>query len=72
MWTSLDVGLVIALALFCGFILGTLGALSFASTHQARKEIDTEKSAMWSINGRAYRLVRSPGMDEMNRLGGAS
>ena len=72
MWTSLDVELVIALALFCGFILGTLWALSFASTHRAReKEIDTEKSAMWSINGRAYRLVRSPGMDEMNKLGGA-
>ena len=65
MWTQFDVVLVAALfGMFC-FFGGVVIAVLVIYRSETIEEREIEKSGMWRIDDRAYRLVRSQGLDNV-------
>ena len=67
MWTTFDIELIIPLTAVVSFVLGGIvtGLLLAKADETVTKQV--EASGMWRIKGRAYRLVRSPGLDELSK-----
>jgi hypothetical protein len=67
MITPTEFTLSLALAGVLGAFWGALFAVVYCSRRQRLIDVNTEKAAMWRIENRAYRLVRSPGLEDIPR-----
>jgi len=67
MISSTEFALSLALAGVLGAFWGALFAVGYCSRRQRLIDVNTEKAAMWRIEDRAYRLVRSPGLEDIPR-----
>jgi hypothetical protein len=55
--------LSVTLACLLGMLVGAWVAWIAMATARRKQDFHVEKSQMWRIEGRAYRLVPSPGLD---------
>jgi hypothetical protein len=63
--STLEVELALSLAAVLGFIGGMGVCAGSMQRLQNSADRDIEKAAVWRIEDRAYRLVRTPGLDDI-------